>query len=301
MIRLAAALALLALLVAAATASAATQPVDVQFDAFSPSQVDVLPGETVSWSNVSPRVHTVTGGDGLFGTDALPPGAVFAHRFDAPGAYPYRCTIHPEMTGEVDVRRVILGPLPTIVVPVGERVVVSGRSDDPSRPVAVQRSLRGGAFATVASVSPAPDGSWSTTLTAEATSDVRAAAGAEVSQTRRLLVSVRRVRLHATRRGVVATVTPSAPYARVVLQADLHERFGWWPIARARLDYLSRASFRVRRPARVRVVLVAKDGWTPLATSRVVVLGRAKPTPMDGGDGQMHMHGLASAARAPQR
>ena len=52
--------------------------------------------------------------------------------------------------------------------------------------------------------------------------------------------------------------------------ATLRERFGWWPVARARLDYRLAGAFRVQRPARVRVVLVDKDGWTPLATSRVV-------------------------------
>jgi hypothetical protein len=136
------------------------------------------------------------------------------------------------------------------------------------------------------------DGSWRTTITADATVDVRAVSGADVSQTRRLLVSERRVKLRATKRGVIATVTPAVPYARIMLQADLHERFGWWPIARAKLDYLSQASFRVHRPARVRAVLVAKDGWTPLATSPVVVLGHAKPT-HTGDMGGMHMHAAA--------
>ena len=257
-------------------AAAATQAVNVELAAFAPAQLDVLPGETVAWTNVSPRVHTVTSDAALFGSGELAPGGVFAQRFDGVGAYAYHCTIHPQMTGEVDVRRVILGPLPTAAVPLGGRVAVSGRAADPSRPVSVQRRLEGGAFASVASASPAPDGSWRTTVTAEATGDYRAASGGDVSQTRRLLVSGRRVRMRATRRGVVVTVTPSAPYARIVLQRDLHERFGWWPVARARLDYLSRASFRVRGPARLRAVLVAKDGWTPLATSRVVVLGHSR-------------------------
>jgi len=146
----------------------------------------------------------------------------------------------------------------------------------------------------VATAAPAADGSWQTTIAADASADYRAAVGGDVSQTRRLLVSARRVTLRKTRRGVAVTVIPRAPYARVVLQADLRERFGWWPIARARLDYLSRASFRVKRPARVRAVLVAKDGWTPLATSKVVVLGRAKPTHSGGG---MHMHAAASRAQ----
>ena len=284
--RRAALVAAFALALAPAAAAAATQSVNVEFDAFAPSQVDALPGETVTWTNISPRTHTVSSDAALFGTDELPPGGVFAQRFDAVGAYAYHCTIHPDMTGEVDVRTVILGPLPTAAVLLGAPVAVSGRAADPTRPVSVQRSLAGGAFATVASASPAPDGSWSATVRAEATGDYRAASGGQVSQTRRLLVSSRHVRLRATRHGVTVTVTPSAPGARILLQLDLRERFGWWPVARARLDYLSQASFRVRRPARVRALLVAKDGWTPLATSAVLVLGHAKPTPMGG----MHAH-----------
>jgi plastocyanin len=285
------ALVLAALALAPAAARAATQDVSVQLAAFSPAQVDALPGETVQWTNVSPRVHTVTSDTGAFGTDELLPGAVFAQRFDVPGSYAYHCTIHPEMTGEIDVRRVILGLLPTAVVAQGTRVEVTGRAADASGTVEVQRSVGGGAFATVASAVPATDGSWQTTIAATATADYRAALGGDVSQTRRLLVSARRVLLRKTRRGVAVTVTPSVPYAKVMLQADLRERFGWWPIARARLDYLSHASFRVRAPARVRALLVSRDGWTPLATSKVLVLGRAKPTHAGGG---MHMHAAQS-------
>jgi len=50
----------------------------------------------------------------------------------------------------------------------------------------------------------------------------------------------------------------------------------------------------VHRPARLRALLVAQDGWTPLATSRVLTLGRAKPT--YAGDG-MHMHAARSTAQ----
>jgi hypothetical protein len=43
-------------------------------------------------------------------------------------------------------------------------------------------------------------------------------------------------------------------------------------VASGRVNYVSVADVRIRRPARVRIVLVDKDGWTPLVTSRVVVL-----------------------------
>ena len=85
-------------------------------------------------------------------------------------------------------------------------------------------------------------------------------------------MGIRRVRIRATRSGVSFTITPSAPYSRVLVEVYLRERFGWWPVASGRADYVSEGEVRIRRPARVRVVLVDKDGWTPVATSPVVVL-----------------------------
>ena len=272
--RCAAAVTAALLAVGGAPARAAGGPpvaVNVQFAEFGPSQLDVLPGETVEWTNVSERDHTVTSDAGAFASDDLLSGDRFSVRFDDPGAFPYHCTIHAGMIGEVDVRGVILGPVPTAVVPAGRRVELTGRTADPARPVRIER---GPDFAPVAEAHPAPDGSWTTTVTAVTTADYRAASGAGVSQTRRLLVSSRRVLIHATRAGVAVTVTPSDPYARVVLELDLRERFGWWPATTRRLDYVSRAEFAVARPARVRAILVDRDGWTALATSAVVVLRR---------------------------
>jgi hypothetical protein len=237
----------------------------------------VLPGETVEWTNVSDRGHTVTSDIGLWDSGELLAGQRFDRGFDDVGAYSYHCVIHAGMVGEVDVRAVILGPLPTAPVPSGDGVDFTGRTADMARPVRIERSLDGGAtFATVAASTPAPDGTWSAKVTAQATGDYRAASGAEVSQTRRLLVSDRRVLIRPARGGVRVTVTPSAPYARVVLQLDLRERFGWWPTSSARLDYVSQAQFRVPRGVRARVVLVDKDGWTPLAISPVVRSARAR-------------------------
>jgi plastocyanin len=261
-------------LLAAPAAQGAAQAVSVQFAAFGPSQLDALPGETVVWTNVSDRQHTVTADAGLFASGDLLSGANFSWTFAAVGAYPYHCTIHPGMTGEVDVRRVTLTGLPTAAVPAGTAVEMSGRTADPSQPVRVERSLDGTHFAPVASATPDAAGDWQASVPARATADYRAASATGVSEVRRLLVSDRRVKAHARRHGVAVTVTPSDPYAVVVLQERLRERFGWWPIARRRLDYVSTAHFRVRRPGRVRVVLVDSDGRTPLAISRVLVVRR---------------------------
>ena len=258
-------------LTAAADAAADVHDVGAQFAAFGPSIVDVLPGETVAWTNVSDRRHTVTSDTGAFDSGDLLPADRFTWQFDEPGAFAYHCTVHEGMVGEVDVRRVILGPLPTAAVPAGDRVEFTGRTAAPSQPVEIQRSDDGTRFTTVATAAAGADGSWSANVTATTTADYRAATGDDASQTRRLLVSDRKVLLRRTRDGVRVTVIPSRPYGRIMLQQDQRERFGWWPIAMTRLDYVSQASLRVTRPGRVRAVLVDKDGWTPLATSRVVM------------------------------
>jgi plastocyanin len=261
---------------AGALGAAPAHAADVQllFQAFSPAATDVLPGEQVTWSNISERTHTVTADDGSFDSGDLASGATFAVTAPAAqGTYLYHCRIHAGMTGELDVWRVIFGALPTAPVPAGSKVELSGRTADAQAPVTIEADL-GSGFHPVGNATPAPDGSWRTTITAQATGDYRAASGLDTSQVRRLLVLDRRVDLRATKHGIQVTVTPALPYGRLLLERRTRERFGWYPAARKRLDYLSRASFAIRRPATVRVSVVDKDAWTPLAVSRVLHLKR---------------------------
>ena len=267
----------LAMLAATATANAAVPhraEVNVQFSAYGPSQLDVLPGTSVVWSNVSARTHTVTAYDGSFDSGHLEPGRRFAVTFTRPGSFQYHCTIHPSIAGEIDVRRVTLDTLPTAAVPLGSIVDFSGVTADAGRPIRIERRVSDASFTTVARTIAAPRGTWHVDVRALTTGDYRAVSGADASETRRLLVGLRTVHIHATRGGVSVEVTPSAPYARILVEVYRRNRFGWWPVAHRRLDYVSAAEIRVARPARVRIVLVDRDGWTPLATSRPVTLGR---------------------------
>jgi hypothetical protein len=59
----------------------------------------------------------------------------------------------------------------------------------------------GKGFRPVAEATPGADGSWSTVLRAQATGDYRATAGGDASQTRRLLVSDRKLVVRVTRRA----------------------------------------------------------------------------------------------------
>lgn len=253
----------------------APRDVQVQFQAFSPSALDVLPGETVRWANGSGRTHTVLADDGTFFSGDIPNGTAFERAFTHVGAVAYHCTIHAGMTGTVDVSRVILGPLPVAAIPGGTRVTFTGRTADPGLPVEVQRLDAAGPHR-IATATPSPAGTWEVTVPVAEAGDYRAASPAGASDPRRLLVTDRRVAVRVTRRGVLVRVVPALPYGRVMLQRDLRDHFGWWPVARARLDYVSEAVLPLgrHRPMRLRVVLVAADRWTPLATSRIVVLRR---------------------------
>jgi plastocyanin len=72
--------------------------------AFTPAEITIGPGETVTWTNDDGAPHGLEYHDGAPGTDLLLPGASFSRRFDQPGTYDYNCSIHPYMTGRVVVR-----------------------------------------------------------------------------------------------------------------------------------------------------------------------------------------------------
>ncbi len=76
--------------------------------AYSPNPVEVTAGDTIEWINEDSSPHTITSGQP--GTiergitpDLLFEGEKFSFVFNAPGAYPYFCILHPNMQGKVIV------------------------------------------------------------------------------------------------------------------------------------------------------------------------------------------------------
>jgi plastocyanin len=72
--------------------------------AFSPNNLTVTPGATVTVSNHDMVTHTLTATKGGFDTGSVGPGQTKA--FTAPmkpGTYPYICSIHQYMTGDLVV------------------------------------------------------------------------------------------------------------------------------------------------------------------------------------------------------
>ncbi len=75
---------------------------------YTPSDVQVKAGTTVTWKNVDTAAHYATSGkdatsDGLFDSGMVMAGKTFSYKFDKAGTYDYFCMVHPWMTGKVTV------------------------------------------------------------------------------------------------------------------------------------------------------------------------------------------------------
>src|SRR5207237_8172081 len=80
---------------------------DVVVDNFSfaPAMASVPVGTVITWTNRDDVPHTIVSTEQKFKSPVLDTDGQFAHRFDAPGTYKYFCSIHPKMTGQVEVGR----------------------------------------------------------------------------------------------------------------------------------------------------------------------------------------------------
>ena len=195
-------------LAAPATARADVASVAIPGKLFSPGYVQVVPGDSVVWRNSDFVDHDVAASDGAFNSGPLGRFGTFVQRFDAVGAHPFHCTIHPFMTGVVDVEAATLhGPATPAFA--GEAVTLEGRVPAGTGTVTV---TPGGA------VTPADDGTFSLTVHPRETTVYRAATpGGQsppvtvtVSEAVKLSVTVTahavRVRTEPPRPGIYATV-----------------------------------------------------------------------------------------------
>lgn len=71
--------------------------------AFTPAELTVPVGATVTWTNRHGARHDVVAADGTFESPLFGEGETFSFTFTAPGEYPYVCTIHPGMEGKIIV------------------------------------------------------------------------------------------------------------------------------------------------------------------------------------------------------
>lgn len=80
-----------------------TTSVSVDDNVFNPSNIQVSPGQTVTWTWVTSTVHNVTFSDGGSGNKGGS-NVTFTKTFPTAGTFSYSCTLHGGMNGSVLVK-----------------------------------------------------------------------------------------------------------------------------------------------------------------------------------------------------
>ena len=86
------------------TQLAAGAEVKIDNFSFGPAAVTVAVGTTVTWVNRDDIPHTVVSTEKVFKSKTLDTGDKFSFTFTKAGTYPYFCSLHPKMTGQVVVQ-----------------------------------------------------------------------------------------------------------------------------------------------------------------------------------------------------
>lgn len=253
----------LVLAAGSAGADAPARTVTMPGKLYDPTELAVLVGTTVTWTNDDSINHTVTSDGDAFSSGYLPPGGSFTFTFAKQGRYAFHCTIHRFMRGEVDVFGLVLSG-PEGPVASGRRVVFAGLAPPGTETVTLRGATAGDRV-----VRARPDGSFVAAADAVVPDRFRAVAGRLVSPVVRVQVRPR-VNVARSGRTLRAGALPPRPSATAVLQTYDRDRFAWRGIARAKLDRRSRVAFTLPPGLdRVRVVVVGTKGWADAVSGTV--------------------------------
>ena len=81
-----------------------SEPVTIRNSAYSPGNLQVPVGATVTWTNDDDVPHSATARDGSWDTGLLNKGESKSITFDKPGDYEYYCKVHPNQIARLTVR-----------------------------------------------------------------------------------------------------------------------------------------------------------------------------------------------------
>jgi len=108
---------LIAMLAVACVASAApaqrtaTTTISITSTGFTPEDVRIQPGDTVTWKNTDTQQHQIVSDTGVFQSSMLAPNQTYTRRFDVESSYSYHDGTKASSTGTVNVlaRNVSIG------------------------------------------------------------------------------------------------------------------------------------------------------------------------------------------------
>lgn len=82
-------------------AEAATHMVEIKGFAFSPNTLDVVVGDTITFTNNDGAPHTATALDGAFDTGTIKRKKSAQITVSAAGTHDYKCKFHPAMKAKI--------------------------------------------------------------------------------------------------------------------------------------------------------------------------------------------------------
>lgn len=88
----------------AAASVVSGQVVHIDNFSFTPAEITVAPGATVTWINGDDIPHTVAASNKAFRSKVMDTEQQFTFTFKDQGTYEYFCSLHPHMTGKVIVK-----------------------------------------------------------------------------------------------------------------------------------------------------------------------------------------------------
>ena len=301
--RRAAVLATLALLALPAAATADTTTITMPGKYFDPARSTSVAGDLVLFKNSDLVTHDVRIAGGVFDSGPIARFTSWSQQIDQPGSYPFICTIHVFMSGNLDVLAATIAAAPDGVL-AGEPLTLSGRAPAGTARLGVEQSVSGGEWSEVGAAAPAPDGSYETSVPAVegASYRVTTPAGPSPAVTPRVTARVDlHLDVHHGRRHTLVHVhtMPAATGFVATLERYARWHFRWRRGHTVALDSRGRATFRLppRAGSFARVALRRSRRGPALVESGVVKLrtGMAAidpdaiaPHPGEGGAGGGH-------------
>jgi plastocyanin len=82
----------------------ATHTITITGMQYTPATLTIKPGDTVVWVNKDIVAHTATSTTAAFNSKMIPPEKSWKMIFKTKGDYPYVCSYHPTMKGQLTVQ-----------------------------------------------------------------------------------------------------------------------------------------------------------------------------------------------------
>jgi hypothetical protein len=271
---------------------------------FDPARSTAVAGDEITFRNQDLVTHDVRMAAGIFDSGPIVRFTSFSHPVPAPGAYPFICTIHAFMSGNLDVVAATLGTDADSVL-AGESLALSGRARAGTHHVGIEQSVAGGPWKAVgAGAAPAADGTFAASVPAVEGASYRATTpdgpGQVVTPKVTARIDVHMHVMHGRKRTTVMVETmPAGAGFTATLELYSRWHFRWRARQHVALGDDGGARFRVPAGRRTyaRIALSRRAGGPALVYSDVVKLwnGRRATDPdmiMPPGGGH---HGSAPA------